>query len=346
MPDDCKMTDKPFQNTHTNRVTMADVGRLAGVTQVTVSRALSHPEKVSAKTLRRIQDAIEETGFVPNALAGALASKRSNLISALVPSLTNIVYASFMATFSEHLRQHGYQVLLSETGFDLDAEEALIATHLSRRPDAMLLTGMHHSPKARKKLRGAAIPVVEVWDIADDPIDICVGFNHSDAGRAVADYLHAQGHDFAATITAKDERAIRRRSAFAAQFEELSKTTVPNACTGGPASIGAGRKALAHLIDHHGLRKGAVFCSSDLLAHGAMIEARTRGLRVPNDIGLVGFGDQNFARDLNPALTTVAVDRARLGHLAADSLLGKLTGAHKPEPVNDLGFEIVRRASA
>ena len=218
---------------------MAAVGRLAGVSQVTVSRALSHPEKVSPDTLKRIRDAIEVTGFVPNALAGALASKRSNLISALIPSLTNIVYSSFVATFSDSLRQHGYQVLLSETGFDPQDEAALITTHLSRRPDAMLLTGIHHTAQARRQLLGADIPVVEVWDITDSPIDMCVGFNHVEAGRAVAAYLHDLGIRQAATITARDERAVRRQTAFADRFAALSGRPVPDANTEGPASIGA-----------------------------------------------------------------------------------------------------------
>jgi LacI family gluconate utilization system Gnt-I transcriptional repressor len=345
MPNDHKMADKNLKKTGTNRVTMADVGRLAGVTQVTVSRALSHPDKVSQKTLRRILDAVDATGFVPNAVAGALASKRSKLVSALIPSLTNVVYTSFMATFSEHLRKNGYQVLLSETGFDADVEDALIATHLSRRPDAILLTGIHHSDKARKQLQGAGIPVVEIWDITDNPIDICVGFDHSAAGRAVADYLSAKGHACAATITADDERALRRQCAFAERFATLSQNIVPDANTGGTASIGAGRAAMAHLIDHCGFWKGAVFCSSDLSAHGAIIELGARGFRVPQDIAVVGFGDQDFARDIDPALTTVAVDRLQLGHLAASSLLDKLTG-QSTQAVHDLGFKILTRMSA
>lgn len=339
------MADEIFNKRDANRITMADVGRLAGVTQVTVSRALSHPDKVSPKTLHRIQNAIHATGFVPNAVAGALASKRSKLISALIPSLTNVVYTSFMATFSEHLRQNGYQVLLSETGFDTASEDAFIATHLSRRPDAMLLTGIRHSNMARKQLLGAGIPVVEIWDIVDDPIDTCVGFDHCAVGQAVAEYLSAKGHTFAATITADDERALRRQFAFTERFGALSLNAVPDANTGGTASIGAGRQAMAHLIDHSNFRKGAVFCSSDLSAHGAIIELHIRGYRVPQDIAVVGFGDQDFARDIYPALTTVAVDRLQLGHLAASTLLDKLTG-QPTKAVHDLGFEILTRASA
>ncbi|WP_244515582.1 LacI family DNA-binding transcriptional regulator [Pacificibacter marinus] len=340
------MTNETFRDSGKSRVTMAAVGRLAGVSQVTVSRALSHPEKVSPDTLQRIRDAIEATGFVPNALAGALASKRSHLISALVPSLTNIVYASFIATFSAQLRSHGYQVLLSETGFDTTSEQDLIATHLSRRPDAMLLTGIHHSQQARRSLLGADIPVVEVWDITDSPIDMCVGFNHVDAGRAVANFLYEQGHKNAATITANDERALRRQSAFSETFTQLSGNAVLNSNTGGPASIGAGRRALAHLIDDTGFQRGAVFCSSDLLAHGVLIEARARGLCVPGDMAVMGFGDQDFARDLEPALTTVAIDRLALGSVAAEALLARLVRPDTKQSIFDLGFKILRRASA
>lgn len=328
------------------RVTMAAVGRLAGVSQVTVSRALSHPEKVSPDTLARIQEAIRTTGFVPNALAGALASKRSNLISALIPSLTNIVYSSFLTPFSEHLRQNGYQILLSETGFDPDGEEALVATHLSRRPDAMLLTGIQHSAQTRRLLLGSNIPVVEIWDITDSPIDMCVGFNHVEAGRAVARFLAEQGTTRAATITASDERAMRRQRAFAETFGALTGSAVPEANTGGPASIGAGREALADLIDRQGFTRGTVFCSSDLLAHGVLIEARARGLSVPGDLGVMGFGDQNFAKDVEPALTTVEVDRTALGLAAAEALLDRIAGGGSDQSVRDLGFRIIRRASA
>src|SRR5690606_19239614 len=131
-------------------VTMAEIGRLAGDSQVTVSRALSAPDKVSGETLRRIQDAIERTGYVPNAVAGALASNKSHLIAALVPLVTNIVYSSMLHAFSEIMWGHGYQIMLSETGFDPEHEEKAIAAHLSRRPDAILLTGTRHSGAVRR----------------------------------------------------------------------------------------------------------------------------------------------------------------------------------------------------
>lgn len=327
-------------------VTMADVGRLAGVSQVTVSRALSDPSVVSPEALRRIQEAIRQTGYVPNAVAGALASKKSNLISALVPSVTNIVYASLLHAFSKIMRERGYQLMVAETGFDPAEEESVIATHLSRRPDAMLLVGVHHAAGARRMLLGANIPVVEVWDITDTPIDCCVGFSQTGAASAAADFAHARGYTWAGTVTAGDERAIRRRDAFIRRFESLTSTTV--ACidfADGPATLGRGREALAKLVDQSFPPGAIVFCSSDQFAQGMLVEAKARGLSVPQDIAVIGFGDQEFAAFTDPPLTSVRVDRDELGRAAADALLARFSGTPPSSHVIDIGFKIILRGS-
>lgn len=327
-------------------VTMEMVGRIAGVSQVTVSRALSDPSKVSAATLGRIQAAIAATGFVPNALAGALASRRSRLVSALVPSITNITYSSLIKTFAEEMRGRGYQILLSECGFDPEEEEAVIITHLSRRPDAMLLVGTRHTTNARKVLLAAAIPVVEVWDITRTPIDICVGFSHVEAGRAAARFAVGAGYARAACATANDERALRRKDAFSAEFRALTGTEVPEARFESEASLGMGRAGLTRLLEGGEFTRGVVYCSSDLLAHGVLLEAAARGLAVPGDVAVIGFADQGFAADTSPPLTSIRVDRAALGSSAGQAILGRLGEGACPPTVTDIGFEIVRRQSA
>ena len=325
---------------------METVGRMAGVSQVTVSRALSDPSKVSPETLARIREAIAATGFVPNALAGALASQKSMLVSALVPSITNIVYAGMLATFSAEMRARGYQILLSETGFDAEDEAATVEAHLSRRPDAILLTGVHHAPRTRRMLLGAGVPVVEVWDITDTPIDLCVGFSHPAAGRAMADFALQAGYGAAAGITAGDERARRRLGAFAEHFSQgRGGTPVPIVATGA-ASLASGRALLAELIDRHGFVGGVIACSSDVLAHAVLIEAAACGLSVPGDLAVIGFGDQDLAAAVEPALTTVRVNREALGRAGANAVLTRIQGGEPPERVIDIGFSLIRRASA
>ncbi|MEJ8475361.1 LacI family DNA-binding transcriptional regulator [Roseibium algae] len=334
------------RKTPSRAVTMAAVGRMAGVSQVTVSRALSDPSKVSSETLRKIKEAIEATGFVPNAIAGALASKRSMLISALVPSITNITYTSMIKPFNEVMRQNGYEILLSETGLAPDDEEKLIAAHLSRRPDAMLLTGMRHTVAARRSLLGAGIPVVEVWDTTETPIDLCVGFSHMEAGRSVAEFAAGKGYVRAATVSAGDERALRRKNAFSDRFTALTGNVVLESNFEAQASLANGRAGLSDLIDQHGFGDGVIFCSSDILAHGVVIEAQARGLRVPEDIAVIGFGDQDFAAHTHPAITTVRVDREALGRAAADALVQRFAGIDLTAPLIDIGFEIQDRASS
>lgn len=337
----------PQRKSKRRGVTMAAVGRLAGVSQVTVSRALSDPAKVSPETLTRIREAIELTGFVPNALAGALASRRSMLISALVPSITNLIYSTMVGAFSEGMRARGYQILLSETGFDLDDEARSIALHLSRRPDAMMLTGIHHAPAARKALLSAEIPVVELWDITGSPIDVCVGFSHTQTGVAVADFAHEAGYRKAAVIHAGDERAKRRVAAFARRHREHTGQAVTDVNMRTAASlVGMGRRGLSTLLDEHDFGGGLVFCSSDLLAQGVIIEAQVRGLAIPGEIAVVGFGDQEFAPHVAPGLTSVRVDREALGRAAASALLSRIEGASDVRSVHDMGFTLVRRGSA
>ncbi len=326
-------------------VTMEAVGRMAGVSQVTVSRALSDPSKVSPETMARIREAIAVTGFVPNALAGALASRRSMMVSALVPSITNIVYATMLAPFSDELKSRGYQILLSETGFDPEEEAATVEAHLSRRPDAMLLTGVHLAARTRRMLLGADLPVVEVWDITETPIDLCVGFSHAASGRAVAEFAHGAGYRQAAGICAGAERAQRRLSAFAERFGTLSGTDVPVARTE-RGNLASGRALLTQLIDKRGFTGGVVACSSDVLAQGVLIEAAARGLSVPRDLAVVGFGDQELADAVEPALTTVRVNREALGRAAAQALLTRIDGATPSRSVIDVGFTLIRRASA
>lgn len=327
-------------------VTMADVGRLAGVSQVTVSRALSTPGKVSPETLRRIEVAIARTGYVPNAVAGALASNKSNLIAALVPSVTNIVYSSMLHAFSDIMWGHGYQIMLSETGFDLEREEKAIATHLSRRPDALLLTGTRHSAGARRMLLNAGIPVVEVWDISDTPIDCCVGFSHVGAGHAAADFALQSGYRHAATITASDERAVRRRDAFVSRFGKAKGTIVGGVDFSASATLGLGREALSQLLQQ-GLKPGTViFCSSDQFAQGVLIEAMARGLSVPKEVAVIGFGDQEFAAMTEPALTSIRIDRQVLGKVAANALVDRFSAGLATTTLHDVGFEVIKRQSA
>ena len=323
-------------------MTLDDVAKLAGVSPITVSRALNHPDKVAAKTLEKINQTIDRTGYVPNLLAGGLASKRSRLIAAIVPTIANAVYAETIKHLSEELRDSGYQVLLGESGFTEEQEESLISAILGRRPDGIFLTGVNHSMSCRRLLLAANIPVVETWDLSPSPLDVVIGFSHEQIGAAVARFLWSKGYRKIGIVSAIDHRAQIRKRTFTETLRGLGLAEVAVSHVPIPTSFKIGRDGLAQLLDS-GFGEGAVFCSSDTLAQGALAEAQSRGLSIPGQLAIMGFGDQPYAAHTFPALTTVRFDRAAIGREAARVLLTRINGEAVAENVIDVGFLIVER---
>ncbi|MFO1305529.1 MAG: LacI family DNA-binding transcriptional regulator [Burkholderiales bacterium] len=326
----------------TGSVTLADVARIAGVSPITVSRVVNRPELVNAQTLAVVQQAIERTGYVPNLLAGGLASKRTRLVAAVVPSITNAIFVDTVQALTDRLWEAGYQVLLGLSGYPATREEALLSAVLSRRPDAIYLTGIHHAPQVRQRLINAGIPVVETWDMTPTPIDMLVGFSHEEVGASVARHLLARGHRRFGLVWADDARALARQRGFVGELASRGCRDVQVASVPAPSTLALGRQGLAALLARKA-KIDAVFCSSDLLAHGALEEARARDLAIPRDLAIIGFGGLELAEHTSPALSTVRIDRAAIGRRAAELLLARIEGRVPAEPVIDVGFQIVDR---
>lgn len=325
-------------------VTLHDVARLAGVAPITASRAVNSPQRVSAQVLQKVRDAVARTGYVPNRLAGGLASARSRLVAAVVPTIAGLVFMRTTQALDEALAEHGYQLLIGQSGYGGNREDALLEALIGRRPDGIVLTGVMHSAAARRRLLASGIPVVETWDLTPTPLDMLVGFSQAEVGRAVAAFLHGKGRRRLAIVLGDDERAARRLQAYAAQARELGLPAVLPQVVPAPTTTASGRAALGRLLAR-APDIDAVFCTSDLLALGVLTEARARGLAVPRQMAIVGFGDQAFAADVEPALTTVQINGAAIGRQAADFILARLENRDVPSPVIDIGFSIVERAS-
>ena len=326
-------------------ITLADVAKIAGVAVATASRSLNSPELVSPEALQRVRDAVSRTGYVPNLLAGGLASNRSKLVATIVPTVTTPLFSACIQAITDELALGGYQVMLGQSGYAESREDALLAALISRRPDGVILTGIVHSPEGRRRLAGAGIPVVETWDLTPTPIDMLVGFSHEKVGVATAEYLHKRGVRSPGIISAGDARALLRTNGFVESARKLGFPEVPIRLSPSPAMVGDGRAGLAELLQKNS-NLDAVVCSSDFLALGVLIEARTRGLKVPEQIAVIGFGDLNFAADMDPALSTVRIDGDAIGRQAARFIIDKIAGRPIPARVVDVGFSIVSRASA
>jgi LacI family gluconate utilization system Gnt-I transcriptional repressor len=261
-------------------------------------------------------------------------------VACLVPHISVAQFLPTVEAMTEALGAEGYQLILGQSGYDHTREEQLLNTMISRRPDGIVVTGLVHSAAAREQLRSLAIPVVETWDLSDRPVDMLVGFSHVKVGSAVAGFFLGKGWQRLAIATGDDHRAMMRRDGFLAAVGR----DVPTAVVPAPSSLAQGRRALADLLAQDPQIQ-AIYCSSDGMAQGVMVEAQARGLRIPEDIAVCGFGDADFAAHLHPSLTTVQVDGAAIGRLAAQLIIDRCRGQAIERPVVDIGFRIVERQS-
>ncbi len=325
-------------------ITLRDVAMLAGVAPITASRAVNTPGQVSPEVLKKVQDAVQRTGYVPNRVAGGLASSRSRLIAAVVPSVVVSVFLEMIETLNNTLFEAGYQLMLGQTGYSPAREEALLEAIIGRRPDGIFLTGIMLSSKGRTRLLASGIPVVETWDLTPTPIDMLIGFSHSDIGREVANFLMAKGRKRFAVIRSGDERANRRAMAFVDAVAQGGFAAVIVDNVGDARSLKSGREASRRILSR-APDVDAIFCSSDLLAMGVVNEAVAQNISIPDRLSVVGFGDVPYVADMVPALTTVHINGGDIGRRAADFLIARAEGRRVDQPIVDVGFAIIERAS-
>jgi LacI family transcriptional regulator, gluconate utilization system Gnt-I transcriptional repressor len=326
----------------TGAVTLSDVAKVSGVSPITVSRVLNHPELVSPRTLDVVQRGIDRTGYVPNLVAGGLVSSRSHYVAAVVPDISSR-FSESIQSLTEKLSENGYQVILATSMYSASREESLLMALLGRRPEGMFLTGISHTDQTRRRLAIAKIPVVETGDLTPTPIDVVIGFSQEKAGEAIAEYLVNLGYKSFGVISTTEARSEKRRTAFMSVLAKKDLSDVVTVQMEGPAGFQKGREALSRLLELGKLPR-AVYCSTDMLAQGALAEAQARRIPVPDDLALMGFWDFDFAAHTFPALSTVHIDLATLGRLAAEALLARFEGK-RVDTVMDIGFQIIQRGT-
>jgi LacI family gluconate utilization system Gnt-I transcriptional repressor len=314
------------------RVTLQDVASAAGCTAITVSRFLREPAKVAPATAERIRAALLAQAYVPNRQAGVLASGRSRMVAAIVPSIANSVFADTLQGLADGLLGSGYELMLASSGYSLEREEEQLRAVLAWAPAAIAVTGRHHTAASLSMLEAAAAagtPVVEMWDRqAEGARFTQVGFDHARVGREMAQHLLASGFRLLAYVDTgvdADFRAHERGQAFLAEARKAGARARMRVAPTGDA-FEAGRSALAQLLDRQGRPqvRAAAF-ANDHLACGAWLEASRRGLQVPTDIALMGFGDFPLSRQLGNGLTSVRPPRLEIGRAAAELILARLS---------------------
>ncbi|HUH94956.1 MAG TPA: LacI family DNA-binding transcriptional regulator [Casimicrobiaceae bacterium] len=324
------------------------MAQAAGVSTMTVVRALREPDKVAAQTLARVRRVIDETRYTPDLLARGLASSRSGLVAAVIPLLTNSLIAEIMQGLTDALAPAGYHLLLGVSGFSAAEEEVLVRAFLSRRIDGIYLTGIVHTDETVRMLERAAIPVVEGGNLTRQPIDMLVGYSNVQAASEVARYLVKAGYapiGYIGAFPRDNDRARDRRRGYELALARAGRVGDPTLCVETALDIDAGARAMAKLLDRRP-KVRAVFCSADALAVGALFECQRRGVAVPQRVALAGFDDIGIAAQVVPALTTVRIPRYAIGARAGEMIRNRLEGRPVRRRLVDTGYELVVRDSA
>lgn len=319
------------------RPTLHDVAVRAGVTRITVSRYLREPSRVSPETAQRVLSAIEAVGYVPNLQAGQLASGHSRIVATLIPNAGHSVFAETIQGLTEGLRDSGYELLLTATGYSPEREEMQLRAVLGWSPAAIIVTGLHRTPGAQALLnqaRASGTPVVEIWDHSRRRADlqmVQVGFDHRTTGRLMARHLLAQGHARIAYVDSgvvEDVRAHLRRDGFV--DEVCGHGASVELITAAPGdALDAGRQSVQPLMALQSRITAAAF-ANDHLAAGALLEAQAQGISIPSRMAFLGFGDFPISRHLHPGLSTVHTPTAAIGRIAAQSILQWLANGQVP----------------
>jgi LacI family gluconate utilization system Gnt-I transcriptional repressor len=295
---------------------MADVARAAGLSPMTVSRAFRADAAVGEETRARVLRIAEEMGYVFDATASGLRSQRTGFVAVAVPSINNANFADTVDALSAELGRAGLQVLLGYDLYDPAEEERLIAQLLRRRPEAIVLTGGAHTPRSRKLLEAAGVPVVETWDLPAAPVGHVVGFSNAACMEAMVNHLVARGARRIAFIggdISDDTRGADRRRGFQAAMRRHGLDPSLLLPIGAPpASMATGAAAMGAALDS-GLKPDAVIGVSDLAAFGALTECQRRGVRVPDDLMIAGFGAYEIAAVSVPTITTIDPHPAEIG---------------------------------
>jgi LacI family transcriptional regulator, gluconate utilization system Gnt-I transcriptional repressor len=330
---------------------MTDVAHAAGVSLVTVSRAINTPDKVAPETLAVVRSAVARLGYVPNLTAGSLASSRSRIVAAIVPTISNQVFSETIEALTRTLAEGGYQLLLGQSFYRSSDEDALVETFLGRRVDGLVLTGCGQGAALRARLRQAGVPVVQTWDLPEaegappvSVLDMAVGFSNVAAGRAAARHLIERGHRALGFIGADEERSRQRLEGCRAEVASAGLGDVAADLMRPPVQMDQAGLQLAQLMARR-RDLGAVFCSNDLLAGGVLFECYRLGIAVPQRLAIMGFGDLPIAKAAAPQLSTVRIRRAEMGERAGQMLLARLAGNDPGAQHVNIGFEVVVRAS-
>lgn len=317
-------------------LTLRDVSEASGVSEMTVSRVLRNRGDVSAPTREKVLAAARSLGYVPNKIAGALASQRVNLVGVIIPSLSNMVFPEVMTGISAVLDNTGLQPVVGVTNYLPEREESVLYEMLSWRPSGIIIAGIEHSPASRAMMAQAGIPIVEIMDIDGTPLDSAVGISHRRAGRQMAEAIVASGYRriaFCGTQMAGDFRARKRLEGFEEALKRAGLELVDREYYSGGSALLKGRE-MTEAILARSPDVDFIYFSNDMIGAGGLLYCLDKGIDVPGRLGLAGFNGLELLDGLPRRLATMDACRLEVGRRAA-----QIIAARHGDPA--LGPEVV-----
>ena len=341
------MTEAPRRSRRSSgRTTLADVARHAGVSPITVSRALRGERGVDPQLVQRVLQAVDSLGYVPDPAARALASQKSTQVLVLVPLLSNALFVDLLEAVHRTLFPEGYQPLIGVTHYDSAEEELLLRTYLPHRPAGLLVTGFDRSATALQLIAQSGVPCVHLMETSSTPGVACVGFSQADAGAAITRHLLERGRRRIAFCAAQlDPRVLQRAEGYrrclreAGLYDPQLELLSPER-----SSIALGARLFEQMLQSMPDIDAIFFCNDDI-AQGGLLAAHRLGVAVPSRIAVAGFNDLAGSDQMVPPLTTVRTPRSEVGRAGASMLLGMMRSPPAAPACVQLGYELIVRGS-
>ncbi|MEM9579862.1 MAG: substrate-binding domain-containing protein [Pseudomonadota bacterium] len=337
------MTDKSRK-----KADIIAVAKAARVSAATVSRYFNHPDLLKATTRRRIENAVQKVGYIRNRAAQTIHGIRSGTIGVLVPTIDHTIFAEVVQAFSDAVAEEGFTILLASHGYDQQREYTILRKFLEHRVDGIALTGLDHDAAVFQLIDRQEVPTVLMWNYSEGSPHPSVGADNELAGRLISDHVLSLGHRRIACLFAPSEgndRAKARRRAILDMLHAAGVTVPEPWQLTSVYSIAASKAKVADLLEG-GTAPTALICGNDILATGAMYAAAKAGLRVPEDISIVGIGDFKGSSEFEPGLTTVRLPARSIGRIAGTTLARAIKDPQARPGGTHCAPELIPRASS
>jgi LacI family gluconate utilization system Gnt-I transcriptional repressor len=315
-------------------LTLRDVSEASGVSEMTVSRVLRNRGDVSTSTREKVLAAAKELGYVPNKIAGSLASQRVNLVAVIIPSMSNMVFPEVMMGISEVLDQTDLQPVVGITHYKPGKEEQVLFEMLSWRPSGVIIAGLEHSDASRAMMKASGIPIVEIMDVDGTPVDSCVGISHRRAGRMMAEAIAKEGYKrigFLGTKMPMDHRARKRFEGFTETLAKHGIEIADQEFYDGGSALAKGREMTEAILSRTP-DLDFLYYSNDMIGAGGLLHLREKGVDVPSDVGLAGFNGVELLQGLPAKLATMDACRLEIGRKAAEIIAARYSAEAPQDP--------------